>query len=199
MKKLVFVALLLMAMNHASMANPKNPDKAGARLNIISSPDHQKKATIQISNLDEARKSFLKIKDNRGRLLHSETIHNQSSFTRTYDFSNLKGEKYIVEVRTKEGVASQTFNVKAKKDRKVYFKPVIKTEKDVIKVVFKNPMSDPLSLRLYDANGQVVYTAKVPSQEVFSTGLDVSKLRSKQYKLSIWNSDYVYSKNINTR
>lgn len=198
MKNVTLVVLLLIAMAHTSMANPKNPDKTGAQVSITTSPVNQKKAIIKIDNLIEGKKSFLKIKDKKGRLLHAETIHKDASFLRAYDFSGVAGGEYIVEVRTKEGITSQTFTVKEEK-KEIYFKPVIRTESEMIKVVFKNPMETPLSLKLYNKHGQVVYKTEVDAQEVFATGLDVSKLRNNPYTLSIWNKDYVFSKSISIR
>ncbi|WPP48461.1 hypothetical protein [Catalinimonas niigatensis] len=199
MKNVTFVALLLIAITHSSMALANNSDKTGAQLNITQSTTDQKKAIIRVANLVEGQKSFLKIKDKKGRLLHAETIHGQPSFVRTYDFSGLAGEEYIVQVRTKEGVTSQRFSVKAEQDEAVYFKPVVRAEPGMIKVIFKNPMNSPMKLNLYDKNGQLIYNTNVASQEVFATGLDVSHLQHKQYSLSLQGENYAYSKNISTR
>lgn len=200
MKKLVLVALLLSAMIHSSMANPKNPNKTGAELSVSinAASGNQKKAYIKVDNLVEGKKSFLKIKDEKGRLLHAETIHKGSSFARTYDFSHVASGEYTVEVRTKEGISAQKFTIQ-EEEKRVYFKPVIRTESDMIRVVFKNPMEAPLSLKLYNRYGQVIYKTEVDSQEVFATGLDISQLRGKQYRLSLKNNDYSYSKSISTK
>lgn len=198
MKKFVLVALLLVAMTQVSMAEVKDPGKIEAQLKITSSASNQKKATIQISNLTEGQKTFLRIKDKKGRLLHAETIHGQSSFAKTYDFSTLREKEYLVEVRTKEGRTAQTFYIEEKEDA-LYFKPVVKTEADMIKVVFQNPLNAPLSLQLYNEEGQVIYKTKVLSQQVFATGLDVSHLKNKQYSLKIRGENYSYSKNISMR
>lgn len=199
MKNVTFVALLLIAITHSSMALANTPDKIGAQLSITQSTTDQKKAIIRVDNLVEGQKSFLKIKDKKGRLLHAETIHGQASFIRTYDFSGLTGEEYIVQVRNKEGVTSQRFSVRAEQDEVVYFKPVVRTEPGMIKVIFKNPMNSPMKLNLYDKNGQLIYNTKVASQEVFATGLDVSHLQNKQYSLSLRGENYAYSKNISTQ
>lgn len=198
MKNVTFVALLLIAITHSSMALANTPDKVSTQLSITQSTTDQKKAIIRVGNLVEGRKSFLKIKDKKGRLLHAETIHGQTSFVRTYDFSGLAGEEYIVEVRSKEGVASQKFTTKSQQED-VYFKPVIKTERGMIRVVFKNPLDSPLTLKLYDKSGQIVYHTQVASQEVFAHGLDVSRLHHNQYSLKLKGEHYAYSKTISTR
>lgn len=200
MKKLVLVALLLSAMIHTSMATPKNPYKSGTQLSVTvnASSGNQKKAFIKVDNLVEGKKSFLKIKDKKGRLLHAETIHKSSFFARAYDFSQVASGEYTVEVKTKEGITSQKFTIQEEK-KSVYFKPVIRTEPGMIRVVFKNPMESALTLKLYNRYGHVIYQTDVSSQEVFARGLDVSRINNTKYKLSIRNSKLAYSKSISTR
>lgn len=191
------VVLLLTAMIHGGMASPKEPKKEGAQISVVASPIHQKKALIKIDNLTDGRKSFLKIRDEKGRLLHAETIHKGSSFVRSYDFSKLKGKAYIIEVRNQAGTTKEKFVVQEKES--IYFEPVIKTEKNMIRVVFQNPLEHSLSLKLYDHFGHVVYNNTVAPQEVFAHGLDVTNIRNKQFRLSIKTTDYSFSKNISAK
>lgn len=196
MKKLTLIILLVIAITNANHVFAAKPKAEKASIQITAMQTSQKKVSIRVINPAGNQNAILKIKDEKGRQLHAETIHHRALFIRAYDFSEIPGEKYIVEVRTKAGTSSQTFNVEDKPAQATYFKPVVKSEPGLIKVVFKNPLSAPIFLNLHDQDGEIVYHTKVPSQEVFSAGLNVSHFANQPYSLRLWSSNYSYAKSI---
>ena len=167
MKKVTLMAILVIALTNANDVFAAKPEDEKASIKITTMQATEKQVTIRVINPAGNQNAILKIKDEKGRQLHAENIRHRALFIRAYDFSKLPNEKYIVEVRTKAGTTSQTFDIKDKSAQAMYFKPVVKSEEGLIKVVFKNSLSSPVFLNLHDQDGKVVYRTKVPSQEVF--------------------------------
>jgi hypothetical protein len=198
MKTFTLALLFAVSLFHGGNAFANDNDDNDTKVAIAQSMSGEKKAVIRIDNLVKEQKTMLKIKDERGRILHSEVIHQAPTFIRSYDFSTVKGKTYTVEVVNKEGKTRKTFEIGTATEQ-VYFKPVIRTEAGVIKVVFQNPLDSPVSVKLYDRYNHLIYSNKVESQEVFAHGLDVSHLGRYDYELSVVGSGYAYSKRISTR
>ena len=196
MKKVTLMAILVFALTNINHVFATEPEAEKASIQITTIQDAEKQVTIRVINPAGNQHAILKIKDEEGRQLHAENIRHRALFIRAYDFSKLPNEKYIVEVRTKAGTTSQTFDVNGDSAQAMYFKPVVKSEAGMIKVVFKNPLPSPVFVNLHDQDGQVMYRAKVSSQEVFSAGLDVSNIASQPYSLRLRSNHYSYTKNI---
>jgi hypothetical protein len=198
MKTLTLALIFAVSLFHGSATFANDNDGKDTEVAIAQSMNGEKKAVIRVDNLVEEQKTLLKIKDEQGRVLHSEMIHQAPTFVRTYDFSGVKGNTYTVEVVSKAGKTRETFDINPSANT-VYFKPVIKTESGVIKVVFQNPLESPVTVKLYDRYNHMIYEAKVNAQEIFAQGLDVSHLSRGQYDLSLTGTNYAYSKTISTR
>ncbi len=78
----------------------------------------------------------------------------------------------------------------------MYFKPAVQIDEAMVKVMFKNSIASPVSLKLYDRFGEVLYQETVACQEQYAKGLNLSKLDAGQYSLSLTGANYVYSKSI---
>ena len=198
MKTLKLTILLVVALLHGSSSFANDNDGKATKVVIAQSMSGEKKATIRIDNLVEEQKTLMKIKDELGRVLHSEVIHQAPTFVRTYDFSNVKGKNYTVEVLNKDGKAKKSFEIQPSVNQ-VYFKPVVRTEEGMIKVVFKNPLETPVSIYLYDDRDRLIYETKVASNEIYAHGLDVSDLINRAYELTLLSENYAYTKKVNTR
>lgn len=198
MKTFTLALLFAVSLFHGGNAFANDNDGKDIEVAIAQSMSGEKKAVIRIDKLIKEQKSLLKIKDEQGRILHSEVIHQAPTFIRSYDFSTVKGKTYTVEVVNKEGKTTKTFEIGTATEQ-VYFKPVIRTEAGVIKVVFKNPLENPVSIKLYDRYNHVIYESKVDSQEIYAQGLDVSYLERGNFDLSFTSNGYAYTKSVSTR
>lgn len=201
MKSLKKVALLVLAvvLTNTSIVLASGTDGSDTKVNVRQFKSEQKKALITITNLSEDHRAVLRIKDKRGHVLHREVISQSEVYARRYDFSKLPSGEYIVELRTNEGVIKEAFAIEAGKTNLLYFKPAVQLEPDLIKVAFMNRIDSPVSLKLYDQTGRVLYEEKVPSQEKFSKSLNTSKLKAGQYSLAILGDNYVYSRSIQVK
>ena len=198
MKTITLALLFAVSLFHGSNTFANDNDGKDTKLIIAQSVSGERKATIRVDNLVGEQKTQLKIKDERGRILHSEVIHEAPTFVRSYDFSKVEGKTYTVEVISKAGKTKKTFEINPGTDV-VYFKPVIRTEAGVIKVVFKNPLENPVSVKLYDRYNHIIYESEVDAQEIYAQGLDVSHLDRGKYDLSFTSNGYAYTKSISTR
>ncbi len=200
MKTLRRTALVLLAviMANASIVVADDVD-LDANLSVRHIKSEQKKALIRITNLSEGQSAILRIKDKQGHVLYREVIKQSQAFAKKYDFSELPSGEYLVEVKTPEGTMTESFALESGQANPMYFKPAVQVEPGLIKVAFINRIASPVSLKLYDNRGELVYTETVPSQEKFAKGLNVSKLSAGQYSLSLLGDNYVYSKSIQVK
>ena len=152
------------------------------------------RALVRVSNLSGGT-AILRLKDAQGHVLHREAIK-KHAYMKKYNLANLPGGEYTIEVRSDEGVSQETFTMSRGVARSVYFKPAVQVGTDVVKVMFKNSIASPVSLKLHDRFGRVLYQETVASQDEFAKGLNLAKLSAGQYSLSITGADYVYAKSI---
>lgn len=192
------ILLLAVVMSNASIALANN-DSTDARLSVRQISSEGKKAYIRVASLPTDQSSVLRIKDKLGYTLHREVISQHEVYVKKYDFSNLPDGEYRVELKTGNGIITESFLLKAGKANPMYFKPAIQIEPGLIKVAFINRNDTPVSLKLYDESGEVLYEESVASQQTFIKGLDVSHLKDGQYSLSLLGDNYVYSKNIQVK
>lgn len=192
MKFAILTMAALFTVNTAILA----ADDADALISVRQSSE--KKAFIRVTNLSDQASAVLRIKDMQGVTLHREVIASQS-YMKKYDFSNLPSGEYEVEVKTKNGVSKEIFQISAGKSNAVYFKPAIQVEPDMVKVAFMNRVASPVSLKLYNKDGKVLYEEKVASQETYSKGLNVAKLLPGQYSLAIVGDNYTYTRSLDLK
>lgn len=174
-------------------------DDSDTKISVRSFQNGSKKALIRVVNSTSVEQALLRIKDQQGRVLHREVLKGEDAYMKKYDFSSLPSGEYVVEVRTENGITEEAFSLSESKAQVVYFKPAIKVETEKVSVVFQNRIDSPVSLKLFDERGQVLYEERVASQEKFAKGLDLSRLNSGQYSLAILGDNYVYTRSISLK
>ena len=198
-KNMLLVLAVVMTSVNVVLASPAKGDKADepeAKVSVRKIDAENKKALIRITNLPSEGSAILRIKDMKGYVLHREMIRQNDAYARKYDLSNLPNGEYIVELTTQEGVTKEGLSLNAGKAEVAYFKPAIQVEPGLVKIAFKNSIEAPVSLKLYDNNGRLLYQERVASQEEYAKGLNVSRLSAGQYSLAISGDNYVFSKSI---
>lgn len=188
-----------MAMFLLVVGNVIAADDADTKISVRSLQGESKKALIRIVNQSAGEQAVLRIKDQQGYVLHREVLGGEDAYMKKYDFSSLPSGEYTVEVRTKSGSTEETFSLTDGRARAMYFKPAIKVEPQKVSVIFQNRIDSPVSLKLFDQRGKVLYEEQVASQEKFAKGLDLSKLATGQYSLAILGDNYVYTKSIDVQ
>lgn len=194
MKIAILAMAALFTVNTATLA----ADEVDALISVRQVKSSEKKAFIRVTNLSNEASAVLRIKDMDGKTLHREVIADQS-YMKKYDFSNLPSGEYEVEVRTKNGISKEVFQISAGQTNAVYFKPAIQVEPEMVKVAFLNRVDSPVSLKLYNQDGKVLYEESVASQATYSKGLNVAKLLPGQYSVAIVGDNYTYSRSIDLK
>jgi hypothetical protein len=191
MKIVIFAMAALFTVNTTVLA----ADVVDAVISVRQIQSADKQALIRVANLPDESMAVLKIKDKMGNTLHREVISNQS-YMKKYDFSGLPSGEYEVEVKTRNGVAKEVFQISAGQKSAVYFKPAIQVVPDMVKVAFINKAASPVSLKLYAEDGKVLYEESVDAEDTYSKGLNVSRLQPGKYSVSLVGDNYVYSRSI---
>ncbi len=197
--KTVKNTVMAMAAFLLLVGNVLAADDSDTKISVRSLQSESKKALIRVVNAQSVEQAVLRIKDQQGRVLHREVLKGEDAYMKKYDFSSLPTGEYVVEVRTSAGVTEETFSLNEGQTQAVYFKPAIKVEPQKVSVVFQNRINSPVSLKLFDERGRVLYEEQVASQEKFAKGLDLSKLNGGQYSLSILGDNYVYTRSIDVK
>ena len=198
MKNLALTFLIILALLNSSQVSAGNLEET-TMLTVKHLASSEKKAVVRIDNLIEGQKAWLKIKDQDGRILHSESIKIAPTYVRVFDFSKMTGNSYTVEVKDQERTIRKSLKIQPKVAQSTYFKPVLKTGKDLIKIIFQNPLEVPVQVRLYNQYNRLVYQTKIDPQEVYAQGLEVSMMRGKNFSLSLIAKDYYYSEDIRVK
>lgn len=160
----------------------------------IKKSEDQKQTLVRVYNLSEGT-AVLRLKDERGRTLHRENITGYT-YMKKYNMASLPSGEYTIEVTSDEGISQETFTLNSGVASPVYFKPAVQVQDEIVSIMFKNSVASPVSLKLHDRFGRVLYQEVVGTQKEFAKGLNLSKLNAGEYSLSITGDDYVYSKSI---
>ena len=184
--QLLAVATLLLLGSSALAADDTD-------ISIRKSADGQQ-TLVRVCNLSEGT-AVLRLKDAQGHVLHREAIKNHA-YMKKYNLANLPSGDYTIEVRSHAGLSQETFTLSRGEAHAMYFKPAIRMDNATMSVQFRNSVASPVSLKLHDRYGKVLYQETVAPQAEFAKGLNLSKLKAGQYSLSITGDDYVYSKSI---
>ncbi|WPP52394.1 hypothetical protein [Catalinimonas niigatensis] len=191
MKIAILTIVALLTVNTAILA----ADDEDTHIRVRKVKSSEKEAFIRVTNISGQTSATLRIKDKRGVTLHREEIRDQS-YMKKYDFSHLPNGKYTIEVRTKNGVSKEVFQITSGQRNMLYFKPGVQLTPDMVKVAFMNKVDSPVFVRLYNRFGKVLYEEKVASQEIYSKGLNVSRLLRGNYSLAIVGDHYIYTKSL---
>ena len=184
----ILVAIALLLVSGSVFAGDADPAIS------IRKSQGEKQPLVRVANLTTGS-AVLRLKDARGRVLHREAIRG-NSYMKKYNMASLPEGDYTVEVRSSEGMSQETFTLSEGTARAIYFKPAVQLDKETVKVMFKNSIESPVSLKLYDRYGEVLYQETVACQEQYAKGLNLSKLGAGRYSLSLTGDNYVYSKSI---
>ncbi|MGB3781033.1 MAG: hypothetical protein WA960_21900 [Tunicatimonas sp.] len=184
----ILVAIALLLVGGSVFAGDSDPDIS------IRKSQGEKQTLVRVANLSTGT-AVLRLKDAQGRVLHREAIKGDA-YMKKYNMASLPAGEYTFEVRSAEGISQETFTLNEGTAQAIYFKPAVQIDEEMVKVMFKNSIASPVSLKLYDRYGEVLYQETVACQEQYAKGLNLSKLAAGQYSLSLTGDNYVYSKSI---
>ncbi len=187
--KLLFTVTALVI---AAIANAVEKPK----MNVI--PLNADRAIVAITN-ENAAYFELSVENENGEMVYyKQTNKPLTDYQKIYDFSNLEDGNYVLNLKVNDTQLSRSIEVASKKlvvgDSKLTFDPYFNYDNNILKLSYLNFDKRNLNLSIYN-DGNLVYKTKVGSDFAISSGYDLSKLESGEYKvvLSSLNDEYAFS------
>jgi hypothetical protein len=112
-----------------------------------------------------------------GNTVHQETLRNTQSFSRPYNLQSLSDGAYTVEVRDANGTQLKTVEFSRKRDQlnaKLSAIPGV-ANKYVLRIPKKSGLTG-VSIKIFDAKGQLVYSGSENVESDFARVYDLSKV-----------------------
>lgn len=137
------------------------------------------------------------IKNSDGKVLHQEEIKNTGSYTQEYDFTSLKNGYYTVEVNKDFQIEVIPFTIisgKAtfyKKEEKVIFKPVLRTQEHTVMITKLDFDAAPLKVAIY-YEGDVIFKDTLEGGDIISRVYRLKKDIKGLYKVVMKANDRTY-------
>jgi hypothetical protein len=153
-----------------------------------------KNTLVRVFKAQANEKSVIRIWDMQGYILHREEI--QGTTAKKFNLSKLPEGKYIMEVRTDGKKTKEVFYVEEDSKTATYFRPALRMKQEQVDVLFQNPITSKLTLRIYTEHGRVLYEEEVAAQQEYAKTINTSKLKRGNYTLSIVGKGCAYTKNL---
>ncbi|PQJ69151.1 hypothetical protein [Polaribacter butkevichii] len=142
----------------------------------------------------------LTIKNEYGITIYKQVIQSSGTYSKTFDLTNLEDGIYTTELEKDFEIDVKKLEVKdgfvtfLKKENKKIFKPVIRTEGDLVLISKIDFNKQPLKIVLYYDN-QVILSEKIEGEEVLNRVYKLSKSEKGAYKVLVYTDNRMYVKN----
>ncbi|MCL7761774.1 hypothetical protein MPF19_00005, partial [Polaribacter sp. Z014] len=142
----------------------------------------------------------LTIKNEYGLTIYKQVIQSSGTYSKTFDLTNLEDGIYTTELDKDFEIIVKKIEVKEgfvtflKEENKTIFKPVIRTEGDLVlisKIAFNK---EPLKVTLYYDN-HVILSEKVEGNKLINRVYKLSDTKKGAYKVVIFTDNRSYVKN----
>jgi hypothetical protein len=154
---------------------------------------------VKVEFKDVKKGNALTIKNEHGRTIYKQVLQSSGNYTKTFDLTNLEDGLYTTELEKDFEIIVKKLEVKDgyvtfyKKENEVVFKPVIRTEGNLV-LISKIEFDDqPLNITLY-YNNNIIFSDKVEGEKVLNRAYKLSKTEEGAYKVVINSDDRTYIK-----
>ena len=188
MKKLTFLAALLIVISAASFAEDRI---TGEKPNVKPKFKMVAKSDVKFDLYYESEESgevCVIIYDENGRKMSDKTIRKVKTFKRTYDFSKLKPGKYKVVVRNETGTANQEIIYQIKKARLQTFVSKLPDSQSLKLHVGDFDTSKPVLVKIYNQNYELIHTDEIKNAKSFSRIYNLNNMQLETVSVLIENS-----------
>lgn len=183
----IIIALLLAAFSTATLANnPARSEKKdkSTKISVISKKDPAKFDLIYVSEVEGP--VTVRIYNEEGDLVGFDQIKKRKSFIKTYNLQNLEAGKYIMKVENREGVTEKEILYNPYKKSLNMFLTTKEFDKVKVTVIGHNN-SRPVTLKIYDEEGQLLNSEVLEVQRGFSRTYDLSMTNSNSIVVTATN------------
>lgn len=125
---------------------------------------------------------LVEVLDKNGNILHTERIKQRNSFTKPYNFQNLRLGEYSFKITDEEGV----YLTKIKRSEEVNMvASIITLDDEKAVVIVKGEFMAPVSVNIYDAHNVLVFDDYIDHESSFSKVYDLSKVRANELRIEV--------------
>ncbi|UWD31171.1 hypothetical protein OEG92_01275 [Polaribacter sejongensis] len=160
------------------------------------------KKTVKVEFNNVKKGQTLTIKNSNGLTVYNNEIKNSGDYSRTFDFSALENGIYSAELNKDFEIVIKQFYVENglvtflnNKDEKI-FKPIIRTEGDLLLVSKINFNNEPLKVTIY-YNDEVVLSETISGDRLLKRVYKLSEKEVGAYKVVVSSDERTYSKEFN--
>ncbi|QTE24158.1 hypothetical protein [Polaribacter cellanae] len=181
---LIFGTLLSYAKENNTSINPINGKRVKVEFNAVK------------------KGNTLTIKQENGVTLYTSKITEAGTFSKTFDFSALASGNYIAALEKDFEIIKKTFKVENgtvlfSKKNETEFKPVIRTENELVLISKISFNKKPLQVTIFYKN-EVIYSETIKETErILSRVYRVSKKLRGDYKVIVYTNNKSYEQDFN--
>ena len=198
-------ASLLMVLSLPGFANDcedGNPVGAKAQMSIEKSGEDAVYRLVYQSNNQEV--VSVSIYNERGHLLLTDRIRNVSGFARPYNFRELPGGEYTIQITDASGTTTKTVQHGGESLRqetagrpsepKVNVNALAESTKYELSVL--GDRSEVVTVTIYDAQNNLVFSEQISQPGSFRRVYDLSKVRANGGAFEVTHAGTVFQKSI---
>jgi len=176
MKRIARTTLAVAAIVAGMAAGAKAQEKS-VRLDPLS------KDTYQFTYINEGECNVkVEVLDEKGKVLHTEQINQKNSFTKPYNFQNLKFGEYSFKASDGSGV----YITKIKRSNEISMVASIEAiEGEKAKIIVKGDFMAPVTVNLYDSHNALVFGDYIDHEKSFSRIYDLSKVKANELRIEV--------------
>ncbi len=184
-KQIITIALLISSLISYSNSEIENY-----------SLDNSKKVTVEFKNVKKGH--LLKIKDKEGSTLYSETVSENGNLSKILDVTSLEEGNYLIEMDKDYEIVVQKFQVTQNQvvllstDEKVIFKPVIRTQENILMVSKIEFDQEPTQIVVYFEN-EIIFSETIKNETLLNRVYKLDSDKKGSYTVVVYNQDRKYS------
>ncbi len=187
MKKLTFLAALLIVISAASFAEANTVEKPNVKPKFKMVAKSDVKFDLYYAS-DKSSEVWVTIYDTQGRRVSSKTIKNVKNFKRTYDFSKLKPGKYTIVVKNESGSANQEITYQIKEAVLKTFVSKLPDNQSLKLHVGAFDTSKPVLVKIYNQNYKLIHSDEIRNDGSFSRVYNLNKMLAQTVSVTIENN-----------
>ena len=185
-KKIILVALMFGTL----ITNANEKDNTNYK---------EAKKTVKVEFNNVKKGQTLTIKNSNGLTVYNNEIQNSGDYSKTFDFSALENGIYSAELNKDFEIVIKQFYVENglvtflnNKDEKI-FKPIIRTEGELLLISKINFNNEPLKVTLY-YNDEAVLSETISGDKLLKRVYKLSEKEVGAYKVVISSDQRTYTK-----
>lgn len=199
--KKMTMAIMVGCLSFNVLANDNADNKEEANISLEPS---KSSATVKVHfmNISTSTPATMNVLDQSGDIIYKEVLEGRASYTKKYNFSELKPGKYSMVLKSETVEIQKPFivglngNVREDKSEAFKkFKPAVieKNEKEQVHIMFNNSTGAPLSVTLVDKKGNILYKEKVQENENYGRVINLKDVPSGHYTLVVSCYEHHYN------